>query len=184
MKAETEYKLKHGLKYSFAGEKCVAEYVLLQEPDYTNPESYYKLQDTITLSQAKLLNSISKEQIESLQEEVQPGLIGEQKKFHEQDREFDIEEQIEGLKMGLRLAEKTYEFIKTFKNMVIKSRLRCPAIVDGQENMTDALFSKMHPRDLEGMALRWAAFFILASEDKERKSSEKVLESPTEATEL
>lgn len=189
IKETTDYTLrwKGWCKFSKDGVRQDVSYITLQEPTYSNPENFYKIQDIVTAAQAGMSKLIDSSLIEELKEEDNtPGDAGgaEEEKFHEIDREEGLDEIIKQTLTSLRATQNTPEFIKIFKKMTLKSRKRNPCLVDGEIPMTEAIMSTMHPLDFEGMAAKWVSFFILALEEPEKGSSVKASESATEVKEL
>lgn len=102
-------------------------------------------------------------------------ISGEEVKAIEEDHEQNSEEFAEMLETLLLTSEKVdaSDFLDCFRSMACMRSTKPVVMLDGEQSMTDAIWSGMHPDDAYKMAIRWAAFFAMPSADGQKTSSSK-----------
>lgn len=102
-------------------------------------------------------------------------ISGEEIKAIEEDHEPRSEEFAATLEMLLLTSTKVdaYDFLECFRAMACARASKPVVMLDGEQSMTDAIWSTMHPDDGYKMAVRWAAFFAMPSADGQKTLSNK-----------
>lgn len=102
-------------------------------------------------------------------------ISGEELKGLDENHEQNSAEEAAALEMLLLVSEKVdvAEFIDAFRAMACMNSRKAIVRLDGEQAMTDAIWSNMHPDDGYKMAVRWAAFFAMPSADGQKTMSNK-----------
>lgn len=106
-------------------------------------------------------------------------IAGDEVKAIEEDHEQNSAEFAELLEMLLLASEKVdaSDFIDTFRAMACMASAKPIVMIEGEQRMTDAIWSTVHPDDGYKMAVRWAAFFGMPSGEGRKTSSSKLSQS-------
>lgn len=102
-------------------------------------------------------------------------MSGEEVKAIEDDHDQRSEEFAATLEMLLLTSTKVEasDFLDCFRAMACMKASKPVVMLDGEQSMTDAIWSTMHPDDGYKMAVRWAAFFAMPSADGQKTMSNK-----------
>jgi len=174
-----EFTLTRPIKYKFDSTSHDATHVKLQEPGMEHCQFCDKIEQMITKAQMDYTEKIGAQQSE-VGETVKP--------FHEQAEEIEVksEEMAEALAVVLKDSNRVdySKFNATFAKMAcVVNPKKSICLIDGRLAMNSTLWANLCPKDAKAIALRWAAFFVMPSEEGERTSSEEQSELPTEPME-
>lgn len=179
---KTEYFLSRPLNYSYKGESRETRVIELREPSMEHVSEYTKLKQMLGRAQMELA-----ERSGQLQRAMDAPQAGEEvKSFGDQAEEIEAETMAEAFTLAILSSERVdaAEFVNTFQKMACKMNARSVCIIDGEQQMTGALWSKLHPDDGLNMAVRWCSFFATASEGAAKSTSEQQQESHLRAMEV
>jgi hypothetical protein len=171
-----DFPLSRPIKYKFDNATHEATHVILQEPGMEHCQFCDKIEQMITKAQMDYTEKIGIQQSEA-GEVVKP--------FHEQVKEEEVntEELAEALAVVLKDSNRVdySKFNATFAKMAcVINPKKSICLIDGRLAMNSTLWANLCPKDAKAIALRWAAFFVMPSEEGEKTSSEEQSESPTE----
>ena len=174
------FQLSRPIEYKFMGSSAETTSITLYEPGMEHLKFYPKLKQMLTRCSIEF--QTKKETIEQMAGDVV-------KPLHEDTEtiENDSEGLAEALAVMLNASESVdmVDFLQTFKKMVLmplEGNARPICKVDDNCNMTEMIWSKLRPNDVEKMAVRWCAFFAMPSQEGEPTTSGPQLESVTERT--
>jgi hypothetical protein len=175
-----EFPLTRPIKYKFDNETHEATHVILQEPGMEHCQFCDKIEQMITKAQMDYTEKIGMQQSE-VGEVVKP--------FHEQVEEAEVkpEEMAEALAVVLKDSNRVdySKFNITFAKMAcVINPKKSICLIDGRLAMNSTLWANLCPKDAKAIALRWAAFFVMPSEEGGQTTSEQQSTSqkpPTEA---
>jgi hypothetical protein len=171
-----EFPLTRPIKYKFDNETHEATHVILQEPGMEHIKFYSKLKQMLTRAQLELVKGLDPESIREAQDKAKAGENVESFDKEAQKIEDDSEQHYEFIKVlvaGSAVVDFT-QFVSTFAKMacVINPR-KSVCMIDGRLAMNDTLWNNLHPDDAIEMALRWASFFVMPSEEGGQTTSEQ-----------
>lgn len=160
----TEFNSKHEVSYSAKGVTKETTFFVLREPGMDHYKFYMRIKQMFM----QVFQEIG-EKRKSGPEDIS----GEEVKAIEDDHEQNSEEFAEMLEMLLLTSQKVdaSDFLDTFRAMACARSNKPIVMVDGEQTMTDSIWSSMHPDDGYKMAIRWAAFFAMPSVDGLKTSS-------------
>lgn len=163
----TEFVSEHEVAYSCKGAEKLTSLFVLREPGMDHYKHYMRIK--------QMFMQVFQEVGEKRKGNDPQDISGEEVKAIEEDHEQNSEEFAEMLEMLLLTSEKVdaSDFIDTFRAMACMRANKPVVMLDGEQTMTDAIWSNMHPDDGYKMAIRWAAFFAMPSADGQKKSSNK-----------
>jgi hypothetical protein len=173
-----DFTLSKPLSYKpFKGKDTETNLIVLNEPSMEHIKFYLRLKQMLTRSQMELAKQAGQLQ-DTIGEVVKPLQDQVDKIESETDQAFEM------FSVCLQASESVDigQFIGTFENMALTPAKKAICRVDGQVNMTSALWDNLQPEDAFNMAVRWCAFFAMPSLEGVNKESEKQPESPTEPT--
>jgi hypothetical protein len=130
----------------------------------------------LTRAQLELVKGLDPESIREAQDKAKAGENVESFDKEAQKIEDDSEQHYEFIKVlvaGSAVVDFT-QFVSTFAKMacVINPR-KSVCMIDGRLAMNDTLWNNLHPDDAIEMALRWASFFVMPSEEGGQTTSEQ-----------
>lgn len=162
----TEFVSKHEVSYSAKGVTKETNLFVLREPSMDHTKHYMRIK--------QMFMQVFMEAGEK-HKNKDADISGEEVKAIEEDHEQNSEEFAGVLEMLLMTSEKVdaSDFLDTFRAMACARSGKPIVMLDGEQTMTDAIWSSMHPDDGYKMAIRWAAFFATPSVDGLKTSSSK-----------
>lgn len=169
----TEFFSEHEVAYSVKGVSKPTNTFVLREPGMDHYKHYMRIK--------QMFMQVFQE-VGSKRKEVAEDISGEEVKAIEEDHEQNSEEFAAMLEMLLLTSEKVEasDFLDCFRSMACMKAGKPIVMLDGEQTMTDAIWSSMHPDDGYKMAIRWAAFFAMPSVDGLKTSSSKPSSSPSQ----
>ena len=162
----TEFFSEHEVSYSCKGAAKETTAFVLREPGMDHYKHYMRIKQ---MFMQMFMEAGEKHKNKSAD------ISGEEVKAIEEDHEQNSEEFAETLEMLLLTSEKidASDFLDTFRSMACMKAGKPIVMLDGEQSMTDSIWSTMHPDDGYKMAIRWAAFFAMPSADGQKTSSNK-----------
>ena len=174
----TEYPLIHPFSYSYKGSSTNASIIVLQEPAIEHIKYYSRLKQMIIRSQMELAKSA--DEINKMRESVGEVVVD----FADKSDKYEqsIEDMHGAIEMCIMAAETVDAavFLSTFEKMACSHVKKSIAMIDGKTVMTSALWDRLHPDDVMGMAFRWCSFFAMPSAEGTKTTSGQPSESHTE----
>lgn len=164
----TEFFSTHEVSYSCKGVTKETTEFVLREPGMDHYKYYMRIKQMFM----QVFTEIGEKRKDKDQD---VDISGEEVKAIEEDHEQNSAEFAEVLEMLLLASEKVNasDFLDCFRSMACMKASRPIVMLDGEQSMTDAIWSSMHPDDGYKMAIRWAAFFAMPSVDGLKTSSNK-----------
>lgn len=162
----TEFVSKHEVQYSCKGAMKDTNFFVLREPGMDHTKFYMRIKQMFM----QVFTEIGEKRKDKDQD-----ISGEEVKAIEEDHEQNSEEFASVLEMLLLTSDKVdaAEFMDVFRAMACARSAKPIVMLDGEQAMTDSIWSTMHPDDGYAMAIRWAAFFAMPSVDGLKTSSSK-----------
>jgi hypothetical protein len=174
-----EFPLTRPIKYKFDNQTHEATHVKLQEPGMEHCQFCDKIEQMITKAQMDYTEKIG----------VQQSDVGDVvKPFHEQaaEEEVNTEDMAEALAVVLKDSNRVdySKFNATFAKMAcVNNPKKSICLIDGRLAMNSTLWANLCLKDAKAIALRWAAFFVMPSEEGGKNSSEQPSTSQPQPTE-
>ncbi len=162
----TEFFSEHEVSYSAKGvSKTTTEFVL-REPGMEHAKYYMPIKQLV-MKAFMALGEKHKNKSDDLS--------GEEVKAIEEDHEENSDEAAETLSAVFLISDvvDVSNFLETFRAMACMGGNKPIVMLDGEQRMTDAIWSAMHPDDGWKMAIRWTSFFAMPSLDGLKTSSNK-----------
>lgn len=161
-----DFMSKHDVTYSAKGVNKETNSFVLREPGMEHTKFYMRIK--------QMFMQVFMEAGEK-HKNRDADISGEEVKAIEEDHEQNSEEFAEVLEMMLLTSEKVdaAEFLDCFRAMACMRANKPLVMLDGEQAMTDSIWSTMHPDDGYKMAIRWAAFFATPSVGGPKTSSSK-----------
>lgn len=161
-----EFFSDHEVSYSCKGVQKETNAFVLREPGMDHCDHYMRIKQMFM----QVFIEVG-EKHKAGQEDIS----GEEVKAIEEDHEQNSEEFAETLQMLLLTSNKVKvsDFLNTFRAMACMRASKPIVMLDGEQSMTDAIWSSMHPDDGYKMAIRWAAFFAMPSAGGQKTLSSK-----------
>lgn len=157
MKTEFEFDLKHPILYKpeNSGEQIEGHKLILKEPSPKNMVERGLLKQEVS----KIVEWIT-EKATAQNDGKLPTVDKEDKEDSEEDPEEDVEEMGELIVLGMYSAPGVN--IKTILGEFRKLMVDCHRCsLEGEKDLTSALFDKIHPKDQDGMMGAYFGNFIL-----------------------
>lgn len=163
----TEFFSDHEVAYSSKGVEKYTTSFVLREPGMDHFKHYMRIKQMFMQAFQEIGDKRKTEDAD---------ISGEEVKAIEEDHEQNSEEFASVLEMLLLASERVNpaDFMECFRAMACMRASKPVVMVDGEQAMTDAIWSNLHPDDGYKMAIRWAAFFAMPSVDSRKKSSNKL----------
>lgn len=163
----TEFSSQHEVSYSCKGVAKETTEFVLREPGMDHYKHYMRIK--------QMFMQVFQEIGDKRKDKDAPDISGEEVKAIEEDHEQNSSEFADMLEMLLLTSDKVEasDFLDTFRSMACMRASKPIVMLDGEQSMTDAIWSSMHPDDGYKMAIRWAAFFAMPSVDGLKTSSSK-----------
>lgn len=161
-----DFMSKHDVTYSAKGVNKETNSFVLREPGMDHTKYYMRIKQ---MFMQVFMEAGEKHKNKDVD------ISGEEVKAIEEDHEQNSEEFAEVLQMLLLTSEKVdaSEFMDVFRAMACARSSKPIVMLDGEQAMTDSIWSTMHPDDGYAMAIRWAAFFATPSAGGPKTSSSK-----------
>lgn len=179
------YHLDRSLEYSKNGEFVKAEFIEFYEFGGAHTRQYMKLRQYVD----KAIFDAQKLVPENGDAE-EDNTITRPKPLHEVS-EKEHEESYKGLSELLNVSislsddeDRLNNFIKAFKDLVLKSETHPIAKIDGDVIIKDVTWNKIHVEDQISIATRYCAFFGIGLLGQMKEESENVSKRPTEVKEV
>jgi len=162
----TDFFSDHEVSYSCKGVMKETNAFVLREPGMDHYKHYMRIK--------QMFMQVFMEMGEK-HKDKEADISGEEVKAIEEDHEQNSEEFAGVLEMLLLTSSKidASEFIDCFRAMACMKSGKPVVMLDGEQQMTDSIWSSMHPDDGYKMAIRWAAFFAMPSADGQKTSLNK-----------
>lgn len=160
----TDFESVHEVAFTLKGEVRQTNSFVLREPGMDHYKFYMRIKQMLMQAFVEMGEKHKKGDVD---------ISGEEVKAIEDDHEENSEEFAEVLGMLLLTSSKVdaSEFMEVFRAMACMRSVKPIVLLDGEQAMTDPIWSTMHPDDGYQMAIRWAAFFATPSVDSQKKSS-------------
>lgn len=176
-----EYRLKNPFKYAHGGDsQCESKYLELNEPTMEHFKHYSKLKQMLTRAQfdfAAMAQNMGMSDANDMSgEEVKP--------FHESSSDHEsTEENEEAIKLCIQTSDKVdlFEFVDTFRKLIIARTRKPICMVDSVEKFTESMWDKLNVDEAFNIAVRWCSFFVTALIVPQSQRSGQQLESVTVA---
>ena len=176
----TEFKLTKPIEYRLNGSAELSDTVLLREPCMDHVKHYLKLKQFIMRAQMELATQITEinELRDSIGEEIKP-LNQEVENLEQQAAEI-----APAIGLALQAAKSVAidEFIGTFETMACMKARKPIALLNGQQALTQSLWSTLRVDDAFNMAVWWCSFFAMPSDVQGKTTSVQQSESHTGRT--
>lgn len=170
----TDFFSDHEVSYSCKGVAKETTSFVLREPGMDHAKYYMPIKQLV-MKAFMALGEKHKSKSEDLS--------GEEVKAIEDDHEEMSDEAAESLGAVFLISDvvDVSNFMEIFRAMACMTSNKPIVMLDGEQRMTDAIWSTMHPDDGWKMAIRWTSFFAMPSADGQKKSSSKPSTSPGQA---
>ncbi|MNQ54519.1 hypothetical protein D3C85_685870 [compost metagenome] len=170
----TDFFSDHEVSYSAKGVQKETTTFVLREPGMDHAKYYMPIKQLVMKAFMALA-----EKHKSNKED----LSGEEVKAIEDDHEEKSDEAAQALEAVFFTSDvvDVAAFMEMFRAMACMPCSKPIVMLDGEQRMTDAIWSNMHPDDGLKMAVRWASFFAMPSADGQKKSSSKLSTSQGQA---
>lgn len=162
----TEFFSEHEVSYSSKGVSKTTHSFVLREPGMEHTKYYMAIKQLVM----KAFMEIGEKH-----KNKSDDLSGEEVKAIEEDHDEKSEESAETLAAVFMISEvvDVSSFMETFRAMACMGGNKPIVMLDGEQRMTDAIWSTMHPDDGWKMAIRWTSFFAMPSVGGPKTSSNK-----------
>jgi hypothetical protein len=162
----TDFFSEHEVSYSAKGVSKETHSFVLREPSMEHAKFYMPIKQLV-MKAFMALGEKHKNQSNDLS--------GEEVKAIEEDHEEKSEEAAETLGAVFLISDvvDVSNFMETFRAMACMGGNKPIVMLDGEQRMTDAIWSGMHPDDGWKMAIRWTSFFAMPSVGGQKTLSNK-----------
>jgi hypothetical protein len=152
----TEFFSEHEVSYSAKGVSKETNLFVLREPGMEHAKFYMPIKQLV-MKAFMALGEKHKNQSDDLS--------GEEVKAIEEDHDEKSDEAAETLAAVFMISDvvDVSNFMDTFRAMACMGGNKPIVMLDGEQRMTDAIWSTMHPDDGWKMAIRWTSFFAMPS---------------------
>ena len=175
---QCDFMLSRPIKYSFEGSTHETKTIVLQENGMEHDTYTSQLEEMIMKSQIEVFEKRGGVQ-DSVGEVVQP--------LKDQVEQIEDAAEETAIQIYASIVASDSVHLHIFKNIFKKMACiprpqKSICMIDGRAIMTEAIYNTMYPKDAQDMALRWCAFFVMPSEEGQKKESGQQPESHTEPT--